>query len=98
MRALTKLGIAIAANKPMMATTIMISTRVNADFFDFWIFILFAFVCIAEYAKATSEVCLSDAVPFTYRQLLFAGLGVANLEPHILSLYLRKAAQVPFQL
>src|SRR6266404_3493416 len=28
-RAFTKLGIAIAANKPMMATTIMISTRVK---------------------------------------------------------------------
>src|SRR5687767_15228491 len=30
-RAFTKLGIAIAASKPMMATTIMISTRVNPD-------------------------------------------------------------------
>jgi hypothetical protein len=30
-RALTKLGIAIAASKPMMATTIMISTSVKPD-------------------------------------------------------------------
>src|SRR5690349_24594266 len=30
-RALTKLGIAIAANKPMMATTIMISTSVKPE-------------------------------------------------------------------
>ena len=33
-RARAKLGIAMAANKPMMATTIMISTSVNPDFFD----------------------------------------------------------------
>src|SRR5215471_6129422 len=31
-RALMKLGIAIAARRPMMATTIIISTRVNPDF------------------------------------------------------------------
>ena len=31
-RAFTKFGIAIAASKPMMATTIMISTRVKPDF------------------------------------------------------------------
>src|SRR2546422_2156987 len=30
-RARTKFGIAIAANRPMMATTIMISTRVKPD-------------------------------------------------------------------
>src|SRR5215470_6483607 len=40
-RALTKLGIAIAASKPMIATTIMISTRVKPDFFEVLIFILF---------------------------------------------------------
>src|SRR5262249_44916471 len=39
-RAFTKLGIAIAANKPMMATTIMISTSVKPAFFDALIFIL----------------------------------------------------------
>src|SRR5260370_8321954 len=46
-RAFTKLGIAIAANNPIMATTIMISTRVKPDFLDALIFILpllFAFV------------------------------------------------------
>src|SRR5581483_5632311 len=31
-RARTKLGIAMAASRPMMATTIMISTSVNPDF------------------------------------------------------------------
>ena len=39
-RAFTKLGIAIAASKPMMATTIIISTSVNPDLFDVLIFIL----------------------------------------------------------
>src|SRR2546427_12439395 len=39
-RARTKLGIAIAAKRPMMATTIMISTRVKPDFFVVLIFIL----------------------------------------------------------
>src|SRR6516225_6206570 len=38
-RAFTKFGIAIAASKPMMATTIMISTRVKPDFFEVLIFI-----------------------------------------------------------
>src|SRR6266853_1320682 len=41
-RALTKLGIAMAASKAMMATTIMISTRVNPEFLTVltdWIFI-----------------------------------------------------------
>src|ERR1051326_8112486 len=38
-RAFTKFGIAIAANNPMMATTIMISTRVKPD-------LLFVLFCI----------------------------------------------------
>src|SRR5437660_9290312 len=38
-RAFTKFGIAIAANKPMMATTIMISTRVKPA-------VLFVLICI----------------------------------------------------
>src|SRR6267142_278690 len=39
-RALTKLGIAIAAKRPIMATTIMISTRVKPALRDALIFIL----------------------------------------------------------
>src|SRR5437868_1521278 len=39
-RALTKLGIAMAANRPMMATTIMISTSVKPVFRRMFIFIL----------------------------------------------------------
>src|ERR1039457_2179850 len=44
-RARTKLGIAIAASKPMMATTIMISTSVNPDLFDVLFFILALSFC-----------------------------------------------------
>src|ERR1700677_4496672 len=40
-RAFTKLGIAIAASKPIMATTIMISTRVKPAFGDCFIFFMF---------------------------------------------------------
>src|SRR5882724_10804187 len=39
-RALMKLGMAIAANRPIMATTIMISTNVKPDLRDDLIFIL----------------------------------------------------------
>src|SRR5215471_21777279 len=42
-RAFTKFGIAMAANKPMMATTIMISTSVKPDFFEVLTFILTVF-------------------------------------------------------
>src|ERR1051325_5689055 len=38
-RALTKLGMAMAASIPMMATTIMISTSVNPDLRDIVVFI-----------------------------------------------------------
>src|SRR5258706_3324821 len=39
-RARTKFGIAIAASRPIMATTIMISTSVKADLLSILIFIL----------------------------------------------------------
>src|SRR5262245_22235581 len=50
-RALTKLGIAMAANKPMIATTIMISTRVKPYFR--WVLtcivcLVFCFGCITR--------------------------------------------------
>src|SRR5688572_30048760 len=49
LRALTKLGIAIAANRPMMATTIMISTSVKPALREVLIFIVYTaflrFVC-----------------------------------------------------
>ena len=39
-RARTKFGIAMAARRPMMATTIMISTSVNPRCFSFLIFMV----------------------------------------------------------
>src|SRR6266699_3974800 len=42
LRALTKLGIAIAARRPMMATTIMISTSVKLALREVLIFICFS--------------------------------------------------------
>src|SRR5216117_2234088 len=42
LRALTKLGIAIAARRPMMATTIMISTSVKPALRELSIFICFS--------------------------------------------------------
>ena len=43
LRAFTKLGMAIAASKPMMATTIMISTSVKPDLREVLVFILMTF-------------------------------------------------------
>src|ERR1039457_533644 len=55
-RARTKLGIAIAASKPMMATTIMISTSVNPCLFDVLFFILS--ICFCGVNNATSGLIL----------------------------------------
>ena len=44
-RARTKLGMAIAAKRPMMATTIIISTRVKPALFVVLIFILLVTFC-----------------------------------------------------
>src|SRR6266508_1997961 len=50
-RALTKLGIAIAANRPMMATTIMISTSVKPDL----MFLLICMFCLSICSNAWRE-------------------------------------------
>src|SRR6267378_8682243 len=50
-RALTKLGIAIAANSPMMATTIMISTSVKPAF----LFFLICIYCLSVCSNARRE-------------------------------------------
>src|SRR5436309_80435 len=58
-RAFTKLGIAIAANRPMMATTIMISTSVKPALRDVLFFILFNF-CLPFFGgvnAATGGLC-----------------------------------------
>src|SRR5260370_2680196 len=50
-RALTKLGIAIAARRPMMATTIMISTSVKPDLRVVLIFILMITSLAFQFAR-----------------------------------------------
>src|SRR6266446_363930 len=58
-RARTKLGIAMAANRPMMATTIMISTRVKPDLLDVLIFIFCSLLSIRGVNAATGWLLLS---------------------------------------
>src|SRR5439155_10397639 len=64
-RALTKLGIAIAANNPMMATTIMISTRVKPAFLFVLICItdLFVFVCSNTRREQRKRLVLLLLIP-----------------------------------
>src|SRR5882762_37053 len=74
-RALMKLGIAIAANRPIMATTIMISTRVKPLLRDVLVFIFF-FVCYGV-NTATSGLLLLQFV-FTNCLLLAVSMKVAD--------------------
>src|SRR2546428_1398038 len=59
-RARTKLGMAIAANRPMMATTIMISTSVKPSLRDLLIFIsiFYLSVLLCGVNKATGGLLL----------------------------------------
>src|SRR3954449_4528277 len=69
-RARTKLGIAMAARRPMMATTIMISTKVKPEFFEVLIFILFYLVvCFYGVSEAIGRFIIS-AVSLTFCLLL----------------------------
>src|SRR5215468_813061 len=66
-RAFTKLGIAIAANRPIMATTIMISTSVNPPLRDVPLFIL-AFLWLRR--EQSSRRLFINTSLFTNCQLL----------------------------
>src|SRR6266566_6165852 len=59
-RALMKLGIAIAANRPIMATTIMISTNVKPDLREVLIFILCIVFLFCGVNEATSGSLMSS--------------------------------------
>src|ERR1017187_1346201 len=61
-RARTKLGMAIAASKPMMATTIMISTSVNPLLLDVLFFMLTLSFCFCGVNKATSGFSISTVI------------------------------------
>src|SRR5271154_5825632 len=69
-RAFTKLGIAIAANRPMMATTIMISTSVKPALRMFFIVFIFYFLSFMRCEHHDRRVIM-----ITY---LFTSLPVAT--------------------
>src|SRR5215472_18863730 len=64
-RALMKLGMAIAANRPIMATTIMISTNVKPEWREVLIFILYLFLSAAAWTKrqAGYMIALAHLLP-----------------------------------
>src|SRR6516164_7102074 len=75
-RAFTKLGIAMAAKRPMMATTIMISTSVKPDLRDALIFILlFRSFCFAVRARQQAGYLVSAV-----RSLTVLPVATADLE------------------
>src|SRR5436309_7428319 len=63
-RARTKLGMAMAANSPMIATTIMISTSVKPDLFDALIFILV--LCFLRRGELSNRRVIIISDLFTY--------------------------------
>src|SRR2546425_3989947 len=81
-RALTKLGIAIAANRPMMATTIMISTRVKPDFLDVLLFILTFYLSFSRREQSSRRGILVQ-FPFTKLPPATALVGLADQMPNI---------------
>src|SRR5205814_2854072 len=57
-RALMKLGIAIAANRPIMATTIMISTNVKPDLRELLMFILYFVFLFGDVNETTGGLVI----------------------------------------
>ena len=99
-RARTKLGIAIAASKPMMATTIMISTSVNPFLLDVLFFILTLPFCFCGVNRATSGFIISTAV--VHKLLVATASGVISTRdanrlrlPDTLRTRLRQAQKGP---
>src|SRR6478735_4105193 len=87
-RAFTKFGIAIAASKPMIATTIMISTKVNPDLRNVLTFIGLAFLTGGVNASEGRFILVLHNVhslPFTDRSSLYSNAGASNpcLETHL---------------
>src|SRR4051812_47962561 len=60
-RALIKLGIAIAANRPMMATTIMISTNVKPGLPRFLVVFMVYWFLYLRREPATGGLCMMTA-------------------------------------
>src|SRR5687767_15554911 len=83
-RALTKLGIAIAARRPMMATTIMISTSVKPAFrLDLLMFILFCLRCEQDQWRVIMSTACCSQIATDQPQLTFSNrLASVNLEKY----------------
>src|SRR2546425_1216538 len=78
-RAFTKLGMAIAANRPMMATTIMISTSVKPDLRDVLIFILYVFVFARRGpSKRRFDLVRSPLIAFCEPRLVQSKSGTSH--------------------
>ena len=71
-RALTKLGIAIAANSPIMATTIMISTSVKPAFLFFLLCILLIFLFVGPNIEFERAARTTQKAGFIFTTSLFA--------------------------
>src|SRR5437763_14047710 len=71
-RALTKLGIAIAANSPIMATTIMISTSVKPAFLFFLLCILRIFLFVGPNIEFERAARTTQKAGFIFTTFLFA--------------------------
>ena len=80
-RALTKLGIAIAASNPIMATTIMISTSVNPALRLFFVCIMFTFAGFPMRRERCKRRVINNTFPFTNCLLLTAIPSLAALVP-----------------
>src|SRR6185295_16750410 len=65
-RALTKLGMAIAAKRPIMATTIMISTSVNPNLWNLLIFIIDFYLSVFRREQRKRRLAASAFRLFTY--------------------------------
>src|SRR6185295_9151237 len=61
-RARTKLGMAIAARRPIMATTIMISTSVKPDLRDLLIFITIFYLSVLRREQNNRRVIISTTL------------------------------------
>src|SRR6266496_6448829 len=80
-RARTKLGIAIAARRPIMATTIMISTRVKPDLLDLLIFMLTNFAFLFSRREHATGGFNLITVSFTKLPVASAGRVIAVAMP-----------------
>src|ERR1700739_4322000 len=79
-RAFTKFGIAIAANRPMMATTIMISTSVKPALRMF-LFVFIVFVLLDGTGAPLAGLLISASLPASLPVATVVGGVIAKSSP-----------------